>query len=488
MVLKPLATSLKTALTGGAVFGLIALGMPGAYASASGPVVVPPTTIGTPTAAEAYTVVPAHCQNGQNIEGTVTAHAVTHAQSRIGGELATSYSGYGQVSLEFIADPGYTFANGLLVSIAPSPDLGSVQNCTPPDTDKDGVADAVDQCPATPAGSVVDANGCADSQKDSDGDHVVDSIDKCPGTLMGTQVDVSGCALPTVKYVTPVAPTVTDHTVTIPESTGENEGVVYTNGDGVVLAAGTYGVFQRVGPYHVDANGNLTVLARPANDTYVLTGLAHYMWPFHFGLPVPADTIHTLRVTICHGDQAITVFANDIVHDHVGLNGEQESAHASHPEDTIPGFPYIENGVAHVFAGLNDDAAGEARLMNGCVTEHHGGDDNSTPENPAPGNNSTPGTQVPPVDTVTPVVVSKPATPQAPVTTSTTVTDTQSVVSTNVDSSIQASGETESQSTTGFIADAKTAADGDLQNWLLLVAGLSLMIVAIFHKKVLRQS
>ena len=58
------------------------------------------------------------------------------------------------------------------------------------DSDGDGVADAMDKCPGTPAGVKVDAVGCP---PDSDGDGVPDSLDKCPKTPTGVRVDASGC-------------------------------------------------------------------------------------------------------------------------------------------------------------------------------------------------------------------------------------------------------------------------------------------------------
>lgn len=60
------------------------------------------------------------------------------------------------------------------------------------DSDGDGVADAMDKCPGTPAGVKVDAVGCP---LDSDGDGVSDYLDKCPGTPSGVKVDRSGCPL-----------------------------------------------------------------------------------------------------------------------------------------------------------------------------------------------------------------------------------------------------------------------------------------------------
>nr|WP_298372444.1 OmpA family protein [uncultured Halomonas sp.] len=60
------------------------------------------------------------------------------------------------------------------------------------DSDGDGVPDDRDQCPNTPAGVAVDANGCP---LDTDGDGVPDYQDECPGTPAGVEVDASGCPL-----------------------------------------------------------------------------------------------------------------------------------------------------------------------------------------------------------------------------------------------------------------------------------------------------
>ncbi|MFU8822419.1 MAG: outer membrane beta-barrel protein [Gammaproteobacteria bacterium] len=66
------------------------------------------------------------------------------------------------------------------------------------DSDGDGVADAADLCPATPAGLTVNAQGCA-AEEDADGDGVPDVLDMCPDTPPGAAVDRHGCrlALPT---------------------------------------------------------------------------------------------------------------------------------------------------------------------------------------------------------------------------------------------------------------------------------------------------
>jgi len=65
----------------------------------------------------------------------------------------------------------------------------------PVDADEDGVADADDQCPDTPAGTAVDATGCPQTTgpTDSDGDGVIDADDDCPDTPSTVTVDANGC-------------------------------------------------------------------------------------------------------------------------------------------------------------------------------------------------------------------------------------------------------------------------------------------------------
>jgi probable HAF family extracellular repeat protein len=61
------------------------------------------------------------------------------------------------------------------------------------DADGDGVGDAADACPNTPAGEVADANGCSCGQRDADADGVDDCNDACPSTPAGAAVDSTGC-------------------------------------------------------------------------------------------------------------------------------------------------------------------------------------------------------------------------------------------------------------------------------------------------------
>jgi len=58
------------------------------------------------------------------------------------------------------------------------------------DTDRDGVADRWDQCPATALGIAIDDTGC---EIDSDGDGVVNNADVCPETPAGMRVHLYGC-------------------------------------------------------------------------------------------------------------------------------------------------------------------------------------------------------------------------------------------------------------------------------------------------------
>ncbi|MEX2964044.1 outer membrane beta-barrel protein [Microbulbifer sp. TYP-18] len=58
------------------------------------------------------------------------------------------------------------------------------------DLDGDGIIDKLDDCPQTPPGVFIDADGCP---VDSDQDGVPDYLDLCPGTPLAVAVDDSGC-------------------------------------------------------------------------------------------------------------------------------------------------------------------------------------------------------------------------------------------------------------------------------------------------------
>ncbi len=64
------------------------------------------------------------------------------------------------------------------------------------DTDNDGINDAVDACPDTPAGLDVDAEGCAlaEAEQDSDDDGIKNGVDNCPADANTNQLDTDSDA------------------------------------------------------------------------------------------------------------------------------------------------------------------------------------------------------------------------------------------------------------------------------------------------------
>ncbi|WDE07609.1 OmpA family protein [Thalassomonas viridans] len=99
-------------------------------------------------------------------------------------------------------------------------DTNKPQISKPADSDRDGVPDSRDLCPATPAGTKVNSSGCPDSDNDgvsdnkdlcpnspamakvnsqgcgdNDGDGVANNLDNCPTTPRGEKVNSKGCPL-----------------------------------------------------------------------------------------------------------------------------------------------------------------------------------------------------------------------------------------------------------------------------------------------------
>ena len=93
-----------------------------------------------------------------------------------------------------------------------------------PDSDRDGVADYQDRCPETVAGATVGSDGC---ELDGDGDGVVDRLDRCPDTRPGAQVDINGCEIGD-EIELPGVQFLTDSDELLPEATSELEGAAQT--------------------------------------------------------------------------------------------------------------------------------------------------------------------------------------------------------------------------------------------------------------------
>jgi len=72
-------------------------------------------------------------------------------------------------------------------------ELTSKLSAATADTDNDGVTNSKDNCPNSPIGSHVNAEGCP-KIADADGDTVADASDLCPATPAGTKVNEFGCA------------------------------------------------------------------------------------------------------------------------------------------------------------------------------------------------------------------------------------------------------------------------------------------------------
>ena len=90
-------------------------------------------------------------------------------------------------------------ANGNTPDLCPNTPAGQVVDATgcsdtELDDDSDGVSNSNDVCPSTPAGESVNSNGCSDTELDDDLDGIKDAYDACPSTSLGLTVDASGCS------------------------------------------------------------------------------------------------------------------------------------------------------------------------------------------------------------------------------------------------------------------------------------------------------
>ncbi|MCF6318083.1 MAG: OmpA family protein [Proteobacteria bacterium] len=93
------------------------------------------------------------------------------------------------------------FNAGLSVALGEKPVQTTKTNLieqAPIDSDKDGISDAKDRCPQSPAGTNVDSTGCAIVDGDDDNDGVPNSRDACPRSVAGAVVGSDGCEVKVV--------------------------------------------------------------------------------------------------------------------------------------------------------------------------------------------------------------------------------------------------------------------------------------------------
>jgi outer membrane protein OmpA-like peptidoglycan-associated protein len=112
------------------------------------------------------------------------------------GEITNHLFATGGIHFEFFGEDKDTDRDGVADPVDDCPDTpyGAIvdsRGCTQ-DSDDDGVPDGIDLCLATPAHAVVDSRGCP---LDTDNDGVVNGIDLCEGTPPGALVDSTGCPL-----------------------------------------------------------------------------------------------------------------------------------------------------------------------------------------------------------------------------------------------------------------------------------------------------
>ena len=96
----------------------------------------------------------------------------------------------------------YLFNAGLSIALGDASEQKSVtklvEQAPQLDGDNDGVSDANDRCPNTPAGTKVDAAGCAIIDGDDDKDGIANSKDACPHSKPGAVVGKDGCEVQVV--------------------------------------------------------------------------------------------------------------------------------------------------------------------------------------------------------------------------------------------------------------------------------------------------
>ena len=125
--------------------------------------------------------------------GTSAGAALTD----LDGNGRPQHGAYDMGAYEYTGDFSDSDADGVLNACDSCPETPACANPVnssgcPVDTDADGVVDGCDTCPGTPAcARPVDAQGCA---ADGDNDGVRAGCDACPDTAGGDPVDAEGCS------------------------------------------------------------------------------------------------------------------------------------------------------------------------------------------------------------------------------------------------------------------------------------------------------
>jgi len=120
----------------------------------------------------------------------VCVYTILVGDDGLGGRILEQVAGASQCGFSKNADSIYSsqgmadFAEKIFLAKAP----GGLAKA--PDSDGDGIIDALDKCPDTPKGTQVDSDGCP---LDRDRDGVPDYLDDCPGTPKDATVNTVGC-------------------------------------------------------------------------------------------------------------------------------------------------------------------------------------------------------------------------------------------------------------------------------------------------------
>jgi OOP family OmpA-OmpF porin len=96
----------------------------------------------------------------------------------------------GDSLLDHIASVGFQYSFGGTDEAMPVAVAAAEEPAAEMDSDGDGVTNARDVCPNTPAGTMVNDYGCI---ADADRDGVADDKDECPRSTPGAEVDEYGC-------------------------------------------------------------------------------------------------------------------------------------------------------------------------------------------------------------------------------------------------------------------------------------------------------